>query len=107
MDEKLRQVSALTPDSVVFKMIVDEMREIKANQLRNSDETKQELRRLHDKVDQLRTELRRDLGEHDKDIVRLDTQARLAGKISGALWGSVSGIAVAILAAMVQYFYSS
>ena len=93
----------LTPDSVIFKMMVDDIRQIKEAQVRQGDENKEEFRRVHDKIDVLRDEVRRELKGHDKDIVRLTTQAQMAGKLSGAIWGASSSLVIGALIAVGRW----
>jgi len=79
---------------VVIQMLLDEVRATRKSQDDFQSEARSEFRRIHDKIDRIDQSLRKDLQSHDRDIVRLTTEASVAGRVAGFIAGTVSSILV-------------
>ena len=95
----------VTPEGVVLQMIVDDIRTIKDAQTACALENREEFRRLKDKMDNLRDEMYVNLTGHDRDIVRLTTQASIAGRVSGFFAGSAAGVITAVLVDIIRHMF--
>lgn len=88
---------------VVLQMLLEEIKHTRTEQQSFAAETRDEFRRIHDKIDALRDEVRDDFQEHDRDIVRLTTEAAVAAKRSGFISGALASLAVYAAVAFLSW----
>lgn len=89
-------------DSVALQMVAEQIKDLKEGQVRNSMETKDEFRRIRDKIDELKDDVNRRLIVHDQDITRLTEKAKFAGGIAGAVVSVIIGLAIGFGKAFFQ-----
>lgn len=92
---------------VVLQMLLDEIKQARLTLTAHQQETREEFRRIHDKIDGLRNEVRSDFQDHDRDIVKLTTQARLAGRMSGFIAGAAATAAINGIVFLIKWLVST
>jgi uncharacterized protein involved in exopolysaccharide biosynthesis len=92
-----------TDSPVVLQMLLEEIKQARLTLTSHQSETREELRRIHDKIDVLRNEVRIDFQDHDRGIVQLKTQAEIAGRMSGFLAGVAATVLINAAILIVKY----
>lgn len=105
MTDRMEREAPINQNSVALQMVIDEVRQIRTAQQEQAVETREELRRIRDKLDAFRDEVHDALGGHDRDIVRLTTQASMAGRVSGFFAGTIAGIITAIVIDVLRHAF--
>lgn len=82
------RVFIMTED-VALQMLREDIRSLKTDQ-------RDDFSRLSDKIDDLRADMNKRTGEHDRDITKLTTQAEIAGQRAGRISGAAVSIAIYI-----------
>lgn len=90
-------------DSVALQMIIDSLKEIKDEQVRSLQDNKQEHKEITAKVEKLRDDMNSRLIRHESDLVRLTTQAGMAGRVAGFFAGAAASIIIAIVSALAKH----
>lgn len=96
--------NVLPTQQVVLQMLVDDIKQLKQGQRDAHSEFHEEFNRLNDKMDGLRSEMNDNLRVHDRDIVRLEENAKMAGKVAGGVAGAIASLLIALIAAAFRWY---
>jgi hypothetical protein len=88
----------------VLQMILDDLKQVKNAVDLGASETREEFRRLRDKLDRLERDMSRDLTGHAVDISQLQTKAKGIAAIAGSVAGFITSLIAVSLGAMLKYF---
>lgn len=105
-DKSQLDFSAL-PEGVVWTLVMEELRELKHDNKEYRKDTRNDIRRLEDKIDRLDSNVQTELKDHKVDITKLQTEVEQKARFAGAIAGFVASIVTALAGAISMYVVKS
>ena len=95
----------------VLEMLTNDLKEIKESIRIHQQDTREEFRRVRDKMDSLNSQFAQDTKTHAVLLKEIETRqqesAKFAGRIAGAISGFITALVTSIAAAAFKWWSSS